>query len=332
MTSHDLNVLLARYPAIVRPLDEPETLGNAGGWSGARLWRFATGLGPMVARAWPPDGPDRPALRQIHATLAEARGLGFVPVPERDRFGETIQESGGRLCDVSPWMPGAADRDRPPSRPKLHAAFAGLAAFHRAVGGRATRGPSPGLRARLGEIEALIRDGFAALRRAVERAEGDAYRESALCWLALAERSAPACIDPLRRALALRPRLQPCLRDARPEHFLFDGDRLTGLIDFGAMGLEVVSADLARLMSEWLGPDRLARVEALDAYAAVRPLDEAESSLIDAFESSAAVLGAGHWVRWHFLEGRTFDDPEAVSRGIVRGLERLSWRAIELKA
>ena len=98
------------------------------------------------------------------------------------------------------------------------------------------------------------------------------------------------------------------------------------------MGLEVVSADLARLMSEWLGPDRLARVEALDAYAAVRPLDEAESSLIDAFESSAAVLGAGHWVRWHFLEGRAFDDPEAVSRGIVRGLERLSRRAIELKA
>jgi homoserine kinase type II len=46
--------------------------------------------------------------------------------------------------------------------------------------------------------------------------------------------------------------------------------------------------------------------------------------LIEAFEASAALLGAGHWVRWHFVEGRPFDAPGAVARGIEHGLERLA--------
>ena len=48
--------------------------------------------------------------------------------------------------------------------------------------------------------------------------------------------------------------MQPCLRDARPEHFLFVENVLTGLIDFGAMDFETVAGDLARLLGEWL-PD-----------------------------------------------------------------------------
>ena len=41
-TGHDeVTALLARYPAIARPHAKPEPLGNAGGYSGARLWRYA---------------------------------------------------------------------------------------------------------------------------------------------------------------------------------------------------------------------------------------------------------------------------------------------------
>ena len=102
---------------------------------------------------------------------------------------------------------------------------------------------------------------------------------------------------------------------------------MTGLVDFGAMAIETVAADLARLLGEWIGPDRLDRAEALAAYASIRPLDAVELALIDVFEDSAALLGAGHWIRWHFLEARTFDDPSAVALGIARGLERLARRA-----
>ena len=79
--------------------------------------------------------------------------------------------------------------------------------------------------------------------------------------------------------------VQPCLRDARPEHFLFEGNRLSGLIDFGAMGFETVAADLARLLGEWLADYEPLRTEALAAYEQVRPLDPAEKALIAPFEA-----------------------------------------------
>jgi Ser/Thr protein kinase RdoA (MazF antagonist) len=117
--------------------------------------------------------------------------------------------------------------------------------------------------------------------------------------------------------------LQPTPRDARAEHFLFEGDRLTGLVDFGAMGVDSTASDLARLLADWVGNDRAAFTNALDAYAAIRPLDGLEIERIETFAESAAWLGPARWVRWHFLDQRPFDDPDAVRKGLERGLERL---------
>ncbi len=94
------------------------------------------------------------------------------------------------------------------------------------------------------------------------------------------------------------------------------------------MGVESIAADLARCLSDWVGTDRPSRAEALEAYAAVRPLSADELCLIDAFERTGALLGPGIWVRWHFREGRRFDDPSAVVQGIERGLKRLNQMAL----
>ena len=107
-------------------------------------------------------------------------------------------------------------------------------------------------------------------------------------------------LEPLGRASSQVIRVQPSLRDARPEHFLFEGERLSGLVDFGAMGVESVAADLARLIGEWLDGDPAARREALAAYERVRPLDPAEARLIDVFETTTALLIGERWVRWHY--------------------------------
>jgi len=161
-----------------------------------------------------------------------------------------------------------------------------------------------------------------ALTAALRDAEAGGPVELAYRWREAAVDLAPRVTERLRCATALSVRSQPCLRDARPENLLFQGDRLAGLVDFGAMAEDAVSADLARLNAEWLGPDPALRDTALAAYAAVRPLDPAELALVPVFEEAAAVLLGWHWARWHFLEHRVFSDPAAVSAGLTKGLDR----------
>ncbi|MEO6810712.1 MAG: phosphotransferase [Isosphaeraceae bacterium] len=323
-------ILLARYPSLIQPLSVLEPLGNAGGTSGSRLWRFDSARGPLVVRAWPIDGPSLARLRWIHQILFQVQDLRFIPVPERDRQGVSIQEHAGRLWDLSPWMPGSADPGRPPPTLRLRSAFAALARFHqrtRHVG--RSLDVSPGLRARLTEMDALLGGGFNTLEDALNRAPADPLSDLARHWLGLAIRLTLPVADSIRRLADQRRTLIPCLRDVRPDHFLFEGNQVTGLVDFGALGVETVSADLARLLTEGVGPDRLARAEALNAYAKVRTLNDDEAALIAPFERSAALLRGARWIRWHFIDGKTFDDSDAVRRGLERAVEGVRGLTLE---
>jgi homoserine kinase type II len=269
-------------------------------------------------------------LRWIHQILFQVQDLGFVPVPERDRQGVSIHEHAGRLWDLSPWMPGSADPGRPPPPPRLRVAFQALARFHqRTQHADWSLGVSPGLKSRLAEMDALLGGGFNTLERALNRAPADPQFDLARHWLGLARRLTLPVADSLRPLVDQRRPLIPCLRDARPDHFLFEGNQVTGLIDFGALGVETVAADLARLLTEWVGPDRLARTEALDAYARGRPLHDDEAALIVPFERSASLLRGARWVRWHFMDGKSFDDPDAVRQGLERAVEGVRGLALE---
>ncbi len=90
------------------------------------------------------------------------------------------------------------------------------------------------------------------------------------------------------------------------------------------MGIETVSADLARLLTEWIGDDPDLRAEALGAYREIRPLSDEESRTIEAFERSTALLGGGHWIPWLLIERRTFRDPSAAVSRMRRAVERLT--------
>jgi homoserine kinase type II len=319
----DLTAVLALYPAGERPVAPPEALGNAGGGSGATLWRYRSGRGIRVVRAWPIDGPRPQDLERIHGWLRRVSALDFVPVPLEALDGRTFHDRAGRLWELAPWCPGTSDLARPPLAVHRRAGFAGLAAFHQALGEESVIGPSPGLQLRLQEMEFLLRGGFDSWYDLVMQSARDGCQELALSWLDRARRHAPVLREELKRDLVHPIACQPCLRDARPDHFLFQNGRLTGLIDFGAMGIDCVAADLARLLSDWIGTDPQVRNSALDEYAAIHPLGEVEWTLVRTFERSLSLLGAGHWVRWHFVEKRPFHDPQAVRRGLERGLERL---------
>jgi homoserine kinase type II len=317
----ELESILARYPADVRQISAIEPLGNHGGSSGARLWRFRSGRGLLVARLWPRDGPAREHLQRVHSWLAQAETLDFVPVPIPDRDGRTLHDRGGRLWELTRWLPGAADRDRL-SADRLRAAFAALATFHQALAALGCQGPSPGLARRHDEVIGLLAGEFdrfdQALAASTATEAAPAHR-----WLGLARLHADSVRTELARAAGRKIPLQPSLRDARPDHFLFEGDTLTGLVDFGAMDVDCVAGDLARLLSLWAEDDAGARAIALDAYASGRALGEVETSLIPVFERSAALLTGARWTRWHFCEGRRFEDPGAALQGLERAVEQL---------
>jgi homoserine kinase type II len=331
MPNRDFFELLARYPSHIQPLSELKPQGNAGGFSGARLWRFQAQPGDLVLRSWPPHGPARAQLENIHRWLFLTSETGLTPVPVRDKSARSIQEFEGTLWEITPWLPGRPDSANPPSPARLHAAFAALAALHSRWAVQIDLNCSPGLALRCHAVEALIRGGFDVIEAALaSQPPSSGLVFSARQWLALARSVAPTLHDALRKASRSILNLQPCLRDARPEHFLFEQDRLSGIIDFGAMGVDCVAGDLARLIGDWLDGDSDARARALTAYEQIRPLEPVESSLIRVFESSADLLIGERWLHWHLLEGRRFDDPDAVSKGLDRGLRRLERLALSL--
>jgi len=321
--STDVATVLSAYPALLEPIEPPVGLGNAGGFSGVKLWKYKSGAGPLVVRAWPEERTDRTHLIRIHGWVNQAKDLKFVPVPLRDRLGLTLQEHRNRYWEVTPWMPGSAKSGPSLSRDCLVAGFRAIASFHQRLGDRTILAPSPGLQTRLIELEQLLAEGLSTLERAIATGAGEPGHAEAVNWLDLARRFAPKYHPILKAGSTIPCRLQPCLRDLRAEHMLYEANELTGLVDYGAMRVDAIPGDLARLLAEWNLVDPWTRGIVLRAYSEIRPLDSAEERLIEVFEGSAALLGASHWIRWHYVDRRTFEDPNAVLAGIRKGLDRL---------
>jgi Ser/Thr protein kinase RdoA (MazF antagonist) len=221
-------------------------------------------------------------------------------------------------------MPGGPDLGEPPANARVRSAFAALGVLHNRLARKIECGPSPAIATRVGELEGLVEGGYARLARIVSGAADSEPELGRLAaeWVAKAGVKAPEVLERLRAARGRSVALQPCLRDTRPEHFLFIGDRLTGLVDFGAMGVECVAADLARLVADWLGPDEGLRRAAVEAYKEINPAAAGSLALMAAFEESQAVMGGVRWITWAWGEGRSFE-PGTVEAGLWRSIKRL---------
>ena len=317
----NLRRLLDLYPAAIQPMaGSVESLGNAGGLSGASLFRFPSGQGLLAARAWPIDGPGLPSIARIHRWLERASPLGFVPVPIATLDGRTAVNVDGVTWEVAPWLSGEPERGEPPDLRRVIAAFTALAAFHARLAVPNLRGPSPGIEARRIELEEWRTSGFSNLERLVSP-DLDEISAATKRWLVLAKALAPSLAARLSKGGSEVP-LQPCLRDARPEHFLFQGETLSGLVDFGAMDVDSVAGDLARLISLWLPRASPAGVEALRAYESIRPLEVSERRLIELFEDSSRLLGPGRWARWLLVDRKPFRDATEAQGRLIQGVER----------
>jgi homoserine kinase type II len=129
-----------------------------------------------------------------------------------------------------------------------------------------------------------------------------------------------AAIDPL--VTEVFP-IQPVIRDCWHDHILFSGDEVTGLVDFGAMQMDNVALDLARVLGSLIGNERERWPTALETYSQLRPLSFKEIEFIYALDRCAAFLGGINWLKWIGLERRAFESPEQVEKRIRHLIGRL---------
>ncbi len=255
----ELRCVLSRYAAPFQP-SSVECLGNAGGLSGARIWRLATPRGPACLRQWPAEHPSRQQLHWIHQVLLHwsQDSIDVTPAPWPARQGDSFVEHGGRFWELGPWLAGRADFRDNPSPARLQATMQGLARLHRSAAKlHQTAGASPSVLHRLEglrgvetlqvELAARSGSGLAAGQFGGPLAQLDA------AWRSMAPPAARRLEPLLARAAERRILRQPALRDVRHDHLLFQEDRLVGLVDFGAMRIDDVATDLARCLRSLLG-------------------------------------------------------------------------------
>ncbi len=310
-----------------------ESLGNRGGLSGSRLWRLRTAPpapGEFCLKRWPATHPTRQQLTWIHTRLLLAAAgstaagpllaglqaedpLAFVPAPLLTDQGDSLVEWNGHLWELTRWLPGVADFRERPSRRRLQSAGHAIARLHAGLrhADDLRLDIAPGLLRRWRGLQPDPWNAaeIARWRQATQRDE-DAERGRTLGAIveALPEWHA-ACLAELPAALRQPVPLQACVRDLWHAHLLFEGDDLTGIVDYGAMQVDSVCADLTRWLGSSVGVEAEGWIAGLDAYAARRPLSPAEFSILPAFEMASTLLSAVQWLRWTYDEPRSFEDP-----------------------
>jgi Ser/Thr protein kinase RdoA (MazF antagonist) len=328
---NDIQRVLDRYPAECQPT-RAELLGSAGGMSGAQFWRLDSSRGQLVLRRWPSEHPTADGLRLIHSVLRHVyrHGLTFVPVPLAASDGATFIDLDDHLWEVDPWLPGVADFEQSPRVERLRAAMTALAQFHVAAFDYSAarphvplHGPSPAIVGRLTRLRELQSGGIDALSDSITDGVWPDLAPLARQFLAALPKAVPRAIVQLAPLAEIALPLQPSIRDIWSDHVLFDGDTVSGLIDFGAMAVETPAGDVARLLGSLVGDDKVGWREGLAAYSAIRPLSEHELSAVPAFDTSGTLLAGCNWIRWIYIDGREFGNRAQVLERFRRIATRL---------
>jgi homoserine kinase type II len=322
-------------PALVRRI---ESLGNAGGWSGSRIWKVeavgnalrgvpGTAALPefLCLRRWPQEHPTPERLRLIHDVLERVfqGGLHVVPVPLRTGQGTTFVEHEGHLWEVSPWMPGTADYHSQPNRARLRSAMEALAQFHQLAGKQTAIGHPQSIHDRriqvrnyLGGLADTVPSGIRlGIDPRLDKVSGRVFDVARPMLTSMQAK--------LQAEVTWETMLLPAIRDIWHDHVLFTRDKVTGIVDFGALRIDTPLTDIARLVGSLVGNDREARSFALDTYAELRPLTNDDRRVINLLDESGVVLAGLNWLTWLYVDRRDMGLVEPIIRRLDEILRRL---------
>jgi Ser/Thr protein kinase RdoA (MazF antagonist) len=303
--------------SVLRPL------GNRGGFSGAALWRVEGSDGDWCLRAWPPGEMNRERILEIHSLMKLARdqGLLFVPPVLRTLSGSTCMVQADRFWELTAWMPGTATTPTQVTRPQVEAACTALALLHRAWAPAGQKvGPCPAVRRRLQAFQEWEERIRTSCLKFDLHDPAQAWAEQARRLLQGHAAKIPLKLTPwLDRELPLH----ACLCDVWHDHVLFEGDVVTGLVDYGGVKTDHVAVDLARLLGSLVEDRAELRAAGLEAYARLRPLSLQEEELVSVLDQTGTLVGLITWLKWLYFEDKQFDDRTAVARRLQALVERV---------
>lgn len=287
------------------------------GFSGAQVWCGSDDSPRVALKAWP-LGISRERAQQIHVWLARAAHLPFVPAVFPGAGGETVFVESGRVWDCCEWKLGAPRVNPTPA--EVEAACEAVARLHEAWAGSPHVGPCPGVLNRLrvlAENEPLLRAEPDSLPPVAPPLDPLLRRA-----VGAAKRLAPQATKSLQPWADREFTLQPCVRDLRAEHVLFEGARVEGIIDFGAMAVDSPAVDLARLLGEYAETGALFSA-GLAAYRRVRPSFDAPDEFVHLLARVGGVCSLLGWLVRLIVRREPVLDAAAIGSRLARLVARV---------
>jgi thiamine kinase-like enzyme len=300
-------------------------LGNAGGFSGAQIWRGEIAGGDRYClRAWPSGKMTEERLPIIHQAMAALGSLTFVPDLVRTTKGVTWVSSGENLWEITDWMPGKSDFHANQNNARLFAAMRALAMMHEKL--KPTRevvAPAPAVKRILRALRnwrELLQSGWKPNFKLPQPGPITGFARRA--WKAISSNTYSiefTLMDWETRPLPV----QLCLCDVWHDHILFEGDAVTGVIDYGAVKPDCVAVDLARLLGSMI-PDQPERMhDALSVYSAIHPVPSEVLKLTAVLDHAGSTIGLTNWLRWLYLDTRNYSESASVAKRMQALLKRV---------
>ena len=292
-------------------------LENAGGFGGSSIWKIESGGICFCLKRWPANFSDPSRIEWIHRVLifAHANGCPELVLPIENKSAKTFVKHDNKYWELNRWVDGQPASRAPLNETQIKSAVRFLARFHQATARyHLNFAPSNNLtliRNRLFQIDEELEqiDESIELQSIIPMEDWTAYKQ----YAPLLARDISRFVFPYSES---RMPVQPVVRDIRDEHLYFENDKLSAVIDFGAMRIDSVSCDLSRMLGSFFADEAKRIHDGLDDYSAIRQLSHVEREIVMPMNHAAVILGIINWLNWLLIEKRKFDSMEVVKSRI----------------
>ena len=119
--------------------------------------------------------------------------------------------------------------------------------------------------------------------------------------------------------------LLPALSDIWSDHVFFEGDKVSGVIDFGAIKMDSACLDLARFLGSYGCHSDSVMKQGLEYYQLERVLGRNDVELVELYDRAYVVLAGIQWLIWLGPEQRVFKQMAIVNRHLKGLAQRIDF-------